>query len=99
MKWPRNWDYAGDGMAWFRLAFRPEAVNDLAKADKPIAQRLFEKTKWLASNVENLRHEPLSAELPGLSKYAVGEWRIFYSIDRADQIVDIHCITHERDMR
>jgi len=86
-------------MAWFRLAFRPEVVADLAKAEKPIAQRLFEKTKWLASNVENLRHDPLSTDLQGMSKYAVGDWRIFYSIDRVEQIVDIHCIAHERDMR
>jgi mRNA interferase RelE/StbE len=86
-------------MAWFRLAFRPEAVNDLAKVDKPMAQRLFEKTKWLASNVDNLRHESVSAELAGLSKYAVGEWRIFYSIDRTERMLDIHCIAHERDVR
>lgn len=86
-------------MAWFRLAFRPEVVEDLARADATTAQRLFEKTKWLASNVENLRHKPISADLPGLVKYSVGEWRIFYSIDRAGQILDIHCIVHEREMR
>jgi mRNA interferase RelE/StbE len=86
-------------MAWFRLSFRPGVVNDLERIEKPIAQRLFEKTKWLASNVENLRHESVSTDLPGLSKYAVGEWRLFYSIDRTEQIVDIHCIVHERDMR
>ena len=86
-------------MAWFRLAFRPEVIGDLAKADKPTAQRLFEKTKWLASNVENLRHEPISADLPRLSKYSVGEWRIFYSVDRAEQILDIHCIWREHGMR
>jgi mRNA interferase RelE/StbE len=86
-------------MAWFRLAFRPDIVRDLADVEKPMAQRLVEKTKWLASNVENLRHEPLSADLPGMSKYAVGDWRIFYSIDRADQVVDIHCIARERDIR
>jgi mRNA interferase RelE/StbE len=86
-------------MAWFRLAFRPEVVGDLVRADKTTAQRLFEKTKWLASNVENLRHESISADLPELVKYSVGEWRIFYSIDRAELIVDIHCIVHEREMR
>jgi mRNA interferase RelE/StbE len=86
-------------MAWFRLAFKPDVLNDLAKADKPTAQRLFDKTKWLASNVENLRHEPISDDLPGLSKYSVGEWRIFYSIDRAEQILDIHCISRERETR
>ena len=99
MKSPRNSACAGDGMAWFRLGFRPDVVQDLAHVDKHMAQRLFEKTKWLASNVDNLRHEPVSTDLPGLSKYSVGEWRIFYSIDRAEQILDIHCIAHEREVR
>ena len=86
-------------MAWFRLSFRSGVVGDLETIEKPLAQRLFEKIKWLASNVENLRHESLSPDLPGMSKYSVGEWRIFYSIDRADRLVDIHCVVHERQMR
>ncbi|MGQ0809890.1 MAG: type II toxin-antitoxin system RelE family toxin [Nitrospiraceae bacterium] len=85
-------------MAWYRLAFRPEVVTDLATLDKGIAQRLFDKTKWLASNVENLRHESLAPELPSLSKYSVGDWRIFYSIDRDAGMVDIHCIALREDV-
>jgi len=65
-------------MPWYRLAFRPAVIADLAALDKVFAQRLLDKTKWLASNVENLRHEPLAPDLPGLAKYAVGDWRIFY---------------------
>ncbi len=79
-------------MAWYRLAYRPGVSDDLLAVEKSLAQRLFEKTKWLASNVENLRHEPLDPDLPNLAKYAVGEWRILYSIDRGDQILDIHLI-------
>jgi mRNA interferase RelE/StbE len=81
-------------MPWFRLAFRPEVVTDLSTADPAMAQRLFDKTKWLASNVDNLRHEPVAPDLPGIHKYAVGDWRIFYSIDRSDHMVDIHHIQH-----
>lgn len=81
-------------MPWFRLAFRPDVITDLRAADSSMAQRLFDKTKWLASNVENLRHEPVAADLPGIHKYAVGDWRIFYSIDRAEQLVDILYIQH-----
>jgi len=81
-------------MAWYRLTFRGAVVQDLAAIDAPMAQRLFEKTKWIASNIENLRHETVAADLPGLHKYAVGEWRIFYAIDRNDQLVDIHAIVH-----
>ena len=79
-------------MAWFRLAFRPTVIQDLTQVDPAMAQRLFDKTKWIASNVDNLRHESVAPTLPGLSKYAVGDWRIFYSIGRADSLVGIHAI-------
>lgn len=85
-------------MAWYRVAYRPEIVSDLAKVEKATAQRIFDKTKWLASNVENLRHEPVSPGLPGLSKYAVGEWRIFYSIDRNEHLLDVHMIVNHKDL-
>jgi mRNA interferase RelE/StbE len=81
-------------MPWFRLAFRPDVITDLSAADPAMAQRLFDKTKWLASNVENLRHESVAKDLPGIHKYAVGDWRIFYSIDRTEQLLDIHHIHH-----
>lgn len=86
-------------MAWFRLAFRPAVIQDLTQVDPAMAQRLFDKTKWIASNVDNLRHEPVASDLPGLSKYAVGDWRIFYSIDRADSLVDIHAIVPRAQLR
>ena len=64
-------------MAWYRVAYRPQVVSDLAGIETITAQRLLDKTKWLASNAENLRHEPLAPDLPVLAKYAVGEWRIW----------------------
>lgn len=85
-------------MPWYGIAYRPEVVADLAKLDKAVAQRLLDKTKWLASNVDNLRHEPVSPDLPGLSKYAVGEWRIFYSIDRGERLLDVHVIAGCKDL-
>ncbi len=63
-----------------------------------MAQRLLDKTKWLASNVDNLRHEAVDQSLPGLAQYAVGEWRILYSIDREDQLVHVHLIGTRADL-
>lgn len=85
-------------MPWYRVAYRPQVLDDLARVDRPMAQRVFDKTKWLASNVGNLRHEPLDPDLPGLSHYAVGEWRILYSIDRDEQVLDVHLIGTSRDL-
>lgn len=86
-------------MAWYRVAYRPEVVTDLGKIEKLVAQRILDKTKWLASNAENLRHEPVALDLPGLSKYAVGEWRIFYSIDRNEHLLDVHLIANQKELR
>jgi len=86
-------------MAWYRLAYRPAILIDLASLEPFMAQRLLDKTKWIASNIDNLRHEPIAPDLPGLCKYAVEDWRIFYSIDRDDHLVDIHGIVRHRELR
>jgi mRNA interferase RelE/StbE len=86
-------------MAWYRLAYCPAILTDLANLELSMAQRLLEKTKWIASNIDNLRHELIASDLPGLSKYAVEDWRIFYSIDRGDHMVDIHRIVRQTEFR
>jgi len=79
-------------MPWYKIAYVPQVISDLAQIDSEMAQRLLDKTKWLASNAGNLRHDPLASEFPGLSQYAVGDWRIFYWIDQSAHIVDVHLI-------
>jgi mRNA interferase RelE/StbE len=79
-------------MAWYRLTYRPTILKDLAGLEPSMAQRLLDKTKWIASNIDNLRHDVIASDLPGLSKYAVEDWRIFYSVDRENRLVDIHGI-------
>lgn len=85
-------------MAWYRVAYLPSVIEDLRPIEQSLAQRLFEKTKWLASNAENLRHEPVAPDLPGLSQYAVADWRILYAIDTEDQVVDIHRISTRQEL-
>jgi mRNA interferase RelE/StbE len=86
-------------MAWYRLTYRPTILKDLAGLEPSIAQRLLDKTKWIASNIDNLRHDAIASDLPGLSKYAVEDWRIFYSVDRENQLVDIHGIVRYTEAR
>jgi mRNA interferase RelE/StbE len=86
-------------MAWYRLAYRPAILKDLGTLEPTMAQRLLDKTKWIASNIDNLRHEVIAADLPGLSKYSVEDWRIFYSIDRDNHLIDIHGIVRHTEAR
>jgi mRNA interferase RelE/StbE len=85
-------------MPWYRLMFQAGVVQDLAGVGLPMAQRLLDKTKWIASNVANLRHQSVPG-LAGLHKYAVGDWRIFYAIDRAEGLVDIHAVIQQKTLR
>ncbi len=86
-------------MAWYRLAYRPTILQDLASLEPFVAQRLLDKTKWIASNIDNLRHEPIASDLPCLYKYAVEDWRIFYSIDRNEPLVAIQGIVRYNEVR
>ena len=85
-------------MPWYRLTFQAGVVQDLTHAGLPMGQRLLEKTKWIASNVENLRHDVMS-DFPGLHKYAVSDWRIFYAIDRNEGVVEIHAVIHKNALK
>jgi mRNA interferase RelE/StbE len=85
-------------MPWYRLTFQAGLVEDLSVAGHSMAQRLLDKTKWIASNAENLRHEAMR-DLPGLHKYSVADWRIFYAIDRSERLVDIHAVIHRTALR
>ena len=85
-------------MPWYRVAYLPAVLNDLRAAEPPMAQRLLDKTKWLASNAVNLRNDSMHPDLPGMIQYAVANWRILYSIDREDHVVAIHRICTRRDL-
>jgi len=85
-------------MPWYRVAYMPAVLNDLRTAEPDIAQRLLDKTKWLASNAVNLRHDTIHPDLPGMIQYAVANWRILYTLDREEHVVDIHRICTRREL-
>ena len=85
-------------MPWYRVTYLPTVLKDLCATEQPMAQRLLDKTKWLASNVANLRHDPLHSDLPGIIQYAVGNWRILYAIDREDHVVAIHRVCTRNEL-
>lgn len=82
----------------YELEWMPEAVEDLAGLDRPIAQRIFDKMHWLAENFERVTPEPLRGELGGLYKFRVGSYRVLYTIDRAHRRITVHLVGHRRDV-
>lgn len=85
-------------MTAYQVEFLPEASKELAALDKPVAQRVLKKLKWLAENFEALTPEPLGGELKGLFKLRVGSYGVFYSFDREKRILTVHLVGHRRDI-
>ncbi len=64
----------------YRVELRPEALDDLEKIDRVVAQRILDKIKWLSEYFEEITPQPLTGKLKGLYKF--GDYRIAYPLIR-----------------
>jgi len=80
----------------YQVRFLPEAAEEFASLDKPIAERILKKLKWLAENFANLTPEPLGGELKGFFKLRVGSYRVLYSFDRERKTIYVHLVGRRR---
>jgi mRNA interferase RelE/StbE len=84
-------------MAYY-VEFTSEATDDLEKLTSTIQQRILTKIRWLSENLDKLTPQTLSADLIGLFKLRVGDYRIIYSFDTNKQYITIHKVGHRRDV-
>jgi mRNA interferase RelE/StbE len=52
----------------YHVEFTPTAAEDLARLNKPIAQRILTKIRWLAENFPALTPKPLTGQWSGVYK-------------------------------
>jgi mRNA interferase RelE/StbE len=76
----------------------PQALDDLRRLDKPIAQRILHKLKWLSQNFDDLAPERLSGQLRGLCRLRVGSYRVVYTVEQEEHQLVIHLLGHRRDI-
>jgi len=76
----------------------PSADDDLRRLDKPIAQRILDKIKWLSQNFDELAHEKLAGELKEFYKLRIGSYRVIYTVDQEEYQLIIHALGHRCDI-
>ncbi|MDZ7965264.1 MAG: type II toxin-antitoxin system RelE/ParE family toxin [Nostoc sp. DedSLP03] len=54
--------------------------------------------RYLSENFDNLTLQTLSADLSGMFKLRVGNYRVIYSFDIEALLITIHKIGHRRDI-
>ena len=82
----------------YAVRFLDQATQDLSSLDRSISRRAIERHNWLSSNFEQIRPETLGADLSGLNKFRVGDYRIIYQIIEDEHSILIHAIGHRREI-
>lgn len=74
----------------------PEALRQLEKLERPVAQRILKRIRWLSENLDSLQPDALTGNLEGIYKLRAGDYRILYTLD--DTEIVVHLIGHRRDI-
>ena len=82
----------------YQVEFVPEAESDLAHLSKPIAQRVLKRLRWLAENLDAITPELLSGQWQGVFKLRVGDYRVLYTFDKAEQRIVVHLVGHRSEV-
>lgn len=73
-----------------------EALDDLEKIDRPIVERILNKITWFSKYFDAVTPEPLTADMAGLFKLRVGDWRVVYEIGK--DLIVIKAVGHRKDI-
>ncbi|UXE64066.1 MAG: type II toxin-antitoxin system RelE/ParE family toxin [Woronichinia naegeliana WA131] len=79
-----------------RIEFTDKAVEGLESLTAIVRERVFKKIRWMSENFDDIRHQGLSANLSGLFKLRIGDYRVIYSFD--DDFITIHQVGHRQDI-
>ncbi len=82
----------------YELQFLSQAVSDLERLDRVVAQRIYIKLRWLAVNFEATRPQALTGPLAGLFKLRFGNYRAIYEVDREHRLLIVHIVGHRREV-
>jgi mRNA interferase RelE/StbE len=82
----------------YLVEFTAEATADLEALAPIIQERILQKVRWLSDNFDKVIPQALSANLSGLFKLRVGDYRVIYSFAPEAGRITIHKVGHPRDI-
>ena len=82
----------------YKVVFTPQAIENISKLDKTVAERIIRKIDWLSQNYGIINPLPLKGQFQGLFKLVVGDWRVLYTADFAEKAIVIHLIGHRSEI-
>lgn len=82
----------------YSVFIQPEAERDLARLDRPIAQRIRERLQWVAEHFDEIQPVALKGKLAAFYKIRVGDYRALYQFDRTRREITVFRVQHRREV-
>jgi mRNA interferase RelE/StbE len=82
----------------YLIEYEPEAIDDLEKLTQTVRERVVKKINWLAENFDQINPQSLTADLAGLFKLRVGDYRVIYEFNREEEIIFIDRVRHRGEV-
>jgi mRNA interferase RelE/StbE len=82
----------------YRVLWHEQALNDLKEFDRQTAGKIVSRVKGYLSQDPEKLGKPLKGVLKGLYRYRIGDYRIMYSIDRAENQISILYVGRRKDI-
>lgn len=74
----------------YKVILSPQALQDISKLDKAVAQRIISKIDWLAENLDVITPLALTGTLADFCKLRVGDWRVIYSLNKETETINVN---------
>ncbi len=80
----------------YSIVFARSARKELENLDNPLIDRIFSKIELLAKNPRPKNCRKLQGH-NNLWRIRIGDYRVVYSIDDNDKVIDIIVVRHRKD--
>ena len=82
----------------YEVELTATAESDIRRLDSAAARRVVAKMHWLAENLDATRLETLTGEWRDVFKLRVGDYRVLYTREVAEQRIIVHFVRHRREI-
>ena len=85
-------------MVTYGFEFDLGAERDLLRLGTTVGQRVLDKVRWLAENIEGMPLEALTGRFRGTYKLRVGDYRVLFRIDHSAQHIKVVAVGHRSEV-
>jgi len=82
----------------YNVIWHEQALDDLKALDRKAAGKIIERVKNRLSQAPEKLGKPLKGVLKGLNRYRLGDYRIVYTIDKAENQISVLYVGRRKDI-